>query len=179
MRITRFRRTPLMQALVPLIGPMLILACSTGEASTGTPKTAASSVAAASRTAPSQKIEWGPAPAVFPRGAQMAVMQGDPSKAELFTVRLRFPDGYRIAPHTHPTDEHVTVIEGTLLVGMGEKFERTGMLTLPAGGFVTAPAQHAHYVQAKGRTIVQVHALGPFVLTYVNPADLPKADATR
>ena len=53
--------------------------------------------------------KWGPAPAIFPAGAQMEVLQGDPGGANMFTVRLRFPEGYRIAPHTHPTDEHVNV----------------------------------------------------------------------
>ena len=121
------------------------------------------------------ELRWGPAPAVFPPGAQMAVLAGDPSKAEPFTVRLRFPDGYRIMPHTHPTDEHVTVISGTFRVGMGEHFRSEGMLTLPRGGFVTAPAGHAHYAAARGTTVVQVHATGPFSLTYVHPTDLPVA----
>ena len=131
----------------------------------------------ASRTTPETQgsVVWGPAPAVFPAGAQMAVLQGDPSKAEPFTVRLRFPDGYRIAPHTHPTDEHVTVIEGTLLVGMGEDVHQSDMVSLSAGGFVTAPAGHAHYAAARGTTIVQVNATGPFALTYVHPTDLPVA----
>lgn len=120
-------------------------------------------------------FKWGPAPAVFPAGAEMAVLEGDPSSKELFTVRLRFPSGYKIAPHTHPTDENVTVISGTLKVGMGKTFEKTGMLTLDSGGFVTAPANAAHYVEAIGKTVVQVHAMGPFAMTYVNAADTPVA----
>ena len=118
-------------------------------------------------------LQWGPAPSVFPAGAQMAVVQGDPSKAEPFTVRLRLPNGYKIAPHTHPTDENVTVIQGTFKVGMGEQFDGSRMITLPVGSFVTAPALHAHYALAQGATVVQVHAIGPFAMTYVNPADLP------
>lgn len=123
----------------------------------------------------SPELQWGPAPAIFPAGAEMAVLQGNPAGHEMFAVRLRFPSGYRIAPHTHPTDEHVTVIRGTLLVGMGENFEARSMMPLKDGGFVTAPANHAHYVEARGRTEVQVHAMGPFALTYVNPADTPAA----
>ncbi|MDB4889661.1 MAG: anti-ECFsigma factor, ChrR [Gemmatimonadetes bacterium] len=123
--------------------------------------------------------KWGPAPAVFPAGAQMAVMQGNPGKAEPFTVRLRFPSGYTIAPHWHPTDENVTVISGTLRLGMGKKFESNGMLTLNAGGFVSAPANEAHYAQAQGLTVVQVHAIGPFALTYINPADTPRIVGKR
>ncbi len=125
-------------------------------------------------------IQWGPAPAVFPAGAQMAVMSGDPSKSGgEFTVRLRLPDGYKIAPHTHPTDENVTVLQGSFAVGMGTTFDASATKTLPVGGFVTAPANMAHYAQAHGATIVQVSAIGPFALTYVNPADNPATSASR
>ena len=129
--------------------------------------------------ATSPELKWGPAPAVFPAGAQMAVLQGNPGAAEPFTVRLRFPNGYKIAPHTHPTDENITVISGTFRVGMGKTFDARTMTTLPTGGFVTAPANMAHYAVAQGLTVVQVHAIGPFVLTYVNPADMPKAGTAK
>jgi quercetin dioxygenase-like cupin family protein len=142
------------------------------------PRTAAAQ-AGAPVTSP-QSVKWGPAPAVFEPGAQMAVVQGDPSKAgEEFTVRLRFPSGYKVQPHTHPTAENVTVLAGTFLVGMGEKFDPTKLIALAPGGFVTAPAAHAHYAVARGETVVQVHAIGPFVLTYVNPADAPVAMKTQ
>jgi quercetin dioxygenase-like cupin family protein len=104
----------------------------------------------------------------------MAVIQGDPGKSEPFIVRLRFPNGYAIAPHTHPTDEHITVIAGSFKVGMGTTFDEGTMATLPTGGFVTAPALHAHYAKAQGVTTVQVNAVGPFALNYVNPNDLPR-----
>jgi mannose-6-phosphate isomerase-like protein (cupin superfamily) len=116
---------------------------------------------------------WGPAPAVFPAGAKMAVMAGDPGKAALFTVRLDLPAGYKIAPHWHPTDEFVTVIQGTFLVGMGDKLDAAKTSKMQAGDFGTVGATMHHYAIAQGRTIVQVHAMGPFVLTYVNPADDP------
>lgn len=128
---------------------------------------------------PKSGFNWGPAPAVFPTGAQLAVLAGDPSKAGEYTVRLRMPNGYRIAPHTHPTDENVTVIQGTFEVGLGERFNASGMKTLASGGFITAPANMAHYAQARGQTIVQVHGMGPFALTYVNAADDPRTRASR
>ncbi|HLB08148.1 MAG TPA: cupin domain-containing protein [Gemmatimonadaceae bacterium] len=130
---------------------------------------------AGSHASSQPELKWGPAPAVFPAGAQMAVLQGDPSGTGQFTVRLKMPSGYRIPPHTHPTDENVTVISGIFLVGMGDKFDEKNMMTLHAGGFVTAPAQGAHFAEAQGPTVVQVHAVGPFALTYVNPADAPHA----
>jgi quercetin dioxygenase-like cupin family protein len=142
------------------------------------PRSAGAQSAAAPNTPPA--LKWGAAPPVFEPGAQMAVLQGDPSKSgEEFTVRLRLPNGYRIAPHTHPTTENITVIEGTFLVGMGSTLDRTKTMAIPRGGFVSAPAQHAHYAIARGETVVQVHAIGPFALTYVNPADAPVAIRTQ
>jgi quercetin dioxygenase-like cupin family protein len=126
-----------------------------------------------------QSPAWGPAPAVFPAGARMAVMSGDPSKAAEFTVRLEMPDGYTIPSHFHPTDEHITVISGTFLVGMGDVVDATKTSTLVAGGFVTAGANMHHFAIARGKTVVQVHAIGPFALTYVNPKDNPQSSPTR
>jgi quercetin dioxygenase-like cupin family protein len=124
-------------------------------------------------TAQKDGFVWGPAPGVFAPGAKMAVLQGDPSKAAMFTIRLDLPDGYKIAPHFHPTDENVTVISGTFLVGMGDKLDASAASVLHAGAFVTAGANMHHFAIARGHTVVQVHAMGPFALTYVNPADMP------
>ena len=140
--------------------------------------TVASAQAPATSHAPPE-LKWGPAPAIFPAGAQMAVLQGDPGGTKEFTVRLRFPNGYRISPHTHPTDEHVTVISGSFQIGMGKTFDAKSLMTLNAGGFVTAPANEAHFASAQGVTVVQVHAMGPFALTYINPADTPRAAVSR
>ena len=140
----------------------------------------ASAQAPAGSSASAQpELKWGPAPAIFPAGAQMAVLQGNPGGTELFTVRLRMPSGYKIPPHTHPTDEHVTVISGTFRVGMGKTFDAAHTMSLKAGGFVTAPAHEAHFAVAVGPTIVQVHALGPFAMTYVNPADTPPVSSSK
>ena len=83
------------------------------------------------------------------------------------------PAGYKIAPHWHPTDEHVTVISGSFAVGMGEKFDQASMKTLPAGSYAVMPAEMRHFAMATTDTIVQVDGQGPFMLTYVNPADDP------
>ena len=148
-----------------------IFGCSRDGASSRTPTTPLLSLVATA--APQQDIQWGPAPPIFPKGAQMALLQGDPGSANEFTVRLRFPNGYKIPPHTHPTIENVTVLKGTFLAGMGEQFVESNMKAFGRDGFASIPANHAHYAMARGETIVQVHAIGPFQLTYVNPADDP------
>jgi quercetin dioxygenase-like cupin family protein len=123
--------------------------------------------------------QWGPAPAILPAGAKAAVLDGDPSKPGLFTMRLSVPDGYRIPPHFHPVDEHVTVISGQLQVGMGDSFDASKLSTLPAGTFGMIPAAMHHFAQAKGATVLQLHGTGPWKLIYVNPADQPKPAATQ
>jgi hypothetical protein len=120
------------------------------------------------------QIIWGPAPPNFPAGAQFVVLQGDPSKAgEIFTIRLRFPNGYVLPPHFHPTPEYVTVIRGTFLAGMGENFSRDRLVPYNQNGFATMPVSTPHYAMMRGITEVQVHAIGPFALTYVHPEDDP------
>jgi quercetin dioxygenase-like cupin family protein len=122
-------------------------------------------------------LAWGPAPAVFPAGAKMAVLQGDPSKPEWFTVRLDLPNGYRVQPHFHPTDELLTIISGTFLLGMGDTLDAAHATVMPAGGFGTVAANMHHYAIARGRTVVQVQGMGPFVLTYVRSQDDPRNGA--
>jgi quercetin dioxygenase-like cupin family protein len=119
-------------------------------------------------------IQWGPAPPALPAGATMSVLSGDPSKEGLFVLRAKFPDGYKVPPHMHPTDEHVTILKGSMLMGLGEKFDKAAMHAVATGGYFRAPANTAHYVLAKGETIIQVTAMGPFSVTYVNSTDDPR-----
>ena len=120
------------------------------------------------------KINYGPAPAFLPAGAQLAVLEGDPtaSKGD-FTVRLKMPNGYRIPPHWHPNRENATVILGNFKVGMGDTFDESKMITYGAGSFgYMDPSMH-HYVMASGEVIVQVHGMSPLQINYVNSKDDP------
>jgi quercetin dioxygenase-like cupin family protein len=166
-------RTRALTLTLSLVGLAIVsfAACSGDATGSSEPRTPLLSLLATS--GPGDDIQWGPAPPIFPKGAEMAVLQGDPGKAEEFTVRLRMPNGYKIAPHTHPTVENVTVLKGTFFAGMGEQFSEANLKAFPRDAFASIPANHAHYAMARGQTIVQVHGLGPFVLTYVNPADDP------
>ena len=125
------------------------------------------------------QLKCGPAPPSLPAGAQMAVITGDPAqKGVPFVVRAKLPDGYHVPPHWHPTEENVTVLSGTLMFGMGDKVDEGSMTTLAAGGFSRMPALMRHYVRAKGETVIQVHGIGPFAVTYVNPTDDPRKKTT-
>jgi hypothetical protein len=120
-------------------------------------------------------IKWGPGPSFLPAGAQMAILDGDPSKAgRPFTLRLKMPDGYKIPPHWHPVDENVTTLGGVLMMGVGEKFDQAATREMPLGAYAKMPKGLRHYASARGETTVQVHGVGPFEITYVNPADDPR-----
>jgi hypothetical protein len=120
-----------------------------------------------------EEIKWGAAPPVLPAGAQMAVLAGDPGKTGHVTLRLKMPAGYAVAPHWHPTDERVTVISGHLGLGMGDTLDKSKSKVLKPGGYAVAAAEMHHFVWTKSGAIVQVDLMGPFVITYVNPADDP------
>ncbi len=119
-------------------------------------------------------IAWKPAPPSIPAGAQLAVLDGDPSKPGLFTARFKFPANYKIPPHWHPADEHVTVISGTLAMGMGDTLDESKTQDLSAGGFAVMPAKMHHYAFTKSETILQIHGMGPWGINYINPADDPR-----
>jgi len=118
-------------------------------------------------------VTWGDAPPSLPPGAKMVVVSGDPSQAVPYVLRAQMPAGYRIAPHWHPTDENVTVLSGTVALGMGEKFNQSALKDVPSGGFFVAPAEMRHFFAAKTAATIQVHGVGPFAINYVNPDDDP------
>lgn len=119
-------------------------------------------------------LKWGDAPPGLPPGAKLAVLAGDPGKKGPFTVRLQTPAGYKVPPHTHPTTEHITVISGTFNIGTGDKFDEATGKELSAGGYLVMPPGMKHYAWTPVETIIQLHAMGPLVINYVNPADDPR-----
>jgi quercetin dioxygenase-like cupin family protein len=90
-----------------------------------------------------------------------------------YTVRLKLPDGYKFPPHTHPHRENVTVISGTLKIGMGDQFDDSKLTALPAGSFAYVDPSMHHYAAASGETVIQIHGLSPLAVNYINPADDP------
>ena len=123
------------------------------------------------------QAQWILAPPMLPAGAQIAVLAGDPTKATLYTIRLKFPANYAIPAHSHPTDEHVVVVSGALTFGMGDKLIQGAATnkTLSTGGFALMPADMNHfaYTTTKETTIV-LYGQGPVEFKYVNPADDPR-----
>lgn len=116
---------------------------------------------------PAGTATWGPAPAILPAGAKLAVLEGDPTKPGRYTMRLWMPANYRIPPHFHKTWEHVTVIEGTFNVGMGDKFNATGGASLKAGSFGALPPGMHHFAWTTEPAVIQLHGEGPWGLVYV------------
>ena len=130
---------------------------------------------------PADKVQWGPAPPELPAGAEIAVLEGNPSEKGAVTLRLRFPANYNIPPHWHSMDERVTVLSGTFNIGMGDRLDRHASQALEPGGFVSLPAKMNHYAWTSVPTVVQINLEGPFDIFYVNQGDNPqtKTSTTR
>src|SRR6185295_10383028 len=111
---------------------------------------------------------------MLPAGAQIAVLSGDPGKSAPFAVRLKFPANYAIPAHSHPTDENVAVVSGSLFIGMGNKLDKTAGTGLGVGGFASLPAGSIHFAYTKQETTVLLFGQGPVEFKYVNPADDPR-----
>jgi hypothetical protein len=119
-------------------------------------------------------LKWTP----IIKGCDMATVSGDPSvEGAPFVLRLKCTAGTKIPAHWHPTDENVTVLQGIFQVGMGEKYDAAKLETMAPGSFVSMPKEMRHFALCKAATIVQVNALGPFKVNWVNPADVIPPDA--
>ncbi len=119
-------------------------------------------------------IKWGDAPPTLPKGAKAAVLHGDPGQSGPFAIRLAVPAGYKVLPHFHPADENVTVISGEFYMGMGDAMDESKGHALPAGSVSIMPAGSHHFAWSKVETVIQIHAMGPWGITYVNPQDDPR-----
>ncbi len=116
-----------------------------------------------------EDIKWMDTEAPFPKGAKTAVMQGDPSKPGIFTVRMKAPANYKVPAHWHSKDENLTVLSGTLYFGEGDNMKMQGAVhAIKAGGFHHVPAKTPHYVFTKAPVLLQVTGEGPFDMNYID-----------
>jgi hypothetical protein len=122
--------------------------------------------------APDQ-MQWTAVPAL-PPGAMGVVLEGPLDQPGPFTLRLRLPAGYRIPPHWHPAVERVTVLSGTFLMGLGERFDEAALTRLQAGSLAIMPVGVRHFAMTTEPTELQLHGTGPWAITYVDPAEDPR-----
>jgi quercetin dioxygenase-like cupin family protein len=170
-----------MKRLIVAVVALCAVSCAKDELARSAPSggpdarpAAAPAGAVASGVVLPDQIRWQDGPPSLPPGAKFAVLEGDPAKEGYFAMRVRVPDGYRIPPHWHPGVERVTVISGTFNLGDGEKFDRSATRAMPAGTYSFMQPGMRHFAWAEGETVVQVATVGPWGITYVNPADDPR-----
>lgn len=125
-------------------------------------------------SAPAGLTEWQPSTSRVVPGSAAMLLVGDPGKHELFTARFRYPSGARLAPHWHTASVNVTVLEGTLMVGMGDVADTTRAQAYGPHSFVVFEGGMHHYEWFRGDVVVQVEGVGPFRTVFVNPADDPR-----
>jgi hypothetical protein len=107
-------------------------------------------------------------------GMEQVNLVGDPLKPGPYTLRLKFPKGFKIAPHTHPDAREITIVSGVYATGYGETFDSAKLKVLPIGSFYTEPANLPHFIEIEEDTVLQVSGTGPSGRKFVNPSDNSK-----
>lgn len=121
-----------------------------------------------------REMKWADAPPSLPPGAKVALMEGDPTQKGPFTMRLQLPANYRIPAHHHPTDEHVTVISGSLYMGLGDRLDTTKGRALTPGSFALMKTGIRHFAYTRKPAVIQLHGVGPWGIVYVDPKEDPR-----
>lgn len=129
---------------------------------------------------PVDELRWADAGPNLPPGTKIALLDGNPATPDqLFTYRLKMPAGARLPPHAHPADEHVTIISGELLSGLGDTWDDQAMRRMPAGSYYALPGGTHHYALVTKECVMQMHGVGPWEIHYLNPEDDPQRTAER
>ena len=131
---------------------------------------------AKAETVSAAELKWGDAPPALPKGAQVAVLHGNPFAKGIYALRLKMPDGYAISPHWHTLDEQLTILSGTFILHLGDTMDAPAH-NLEAGAYHFLPGKMHHAAQAKGEVVLELHGMGPFDIHYLNPADDPRKTA--
>ncbi len=121
-----------------------------------------------------ENIPWQAAPKSLEAGAKVAVLEGNPAEAGVFTMRIKMPDGFRISPHWHPNVERVTVLSGTFKLGSGETFDANNTQALLPGSYTAMPPKMRHYAVTEGETMIQLTSVGPWIINYIDKQDDPR-----
>ena len=108
-------------------------------------------------------------------GLFVAVLEGDPSSEGFYILRARFAPGVFSAPHFHPNDRYVTVIQGTWWTGIGPVWDKENSVPLVPGSYMKHPGGAAHYDGSLGEeVIVEIKGMGPAPLIYVDEQGNPR-----
>jgi quercetin dioxygenase-like cupin family protein len=134
--------------------------------------TSAQAQGSGAKTLTPGEIKWGENPAL-PKGTKFVVLMGDP-KQGAYIGRVQLPANMKIMPHSHTTENLVTVLSGTLLYAEGDKFDAAKLKSYPAGSFVVETPNAPHFMTAKGPVVFQVSVPGKSSFDYVDAKDDPR-----
>jgi quercetin dioxygenase-like cupin family protein len=105
-------------------------------------------------------------------GFKTAIVEGDPKKAGLYIIQVKFPPGVMSRPHFHRETRYATVIKGTWWTGEGEEFAPGKTISLKPGSYMKHPAGVYHFDGAKDEEVIlQLVGMGPSETTKKRPQE--------
>lgn len=121
-------------------------------------------------------VPWKPAPPSMPKGTMLAVLEGDPKSDGIFTMRMKIPPGFALPAHTHPRDERITVLEGSVFVGLGDVVDKTKGRKFEKGAFYVTPTPLPHFIWSDEGATLQITGSGPWE---VHPVAAPSSQPAQ
>jgi phosphosulfolactate phosphohydrolase-like enzyme/quercetin dioxygenase-like cupin family protein len=119
-------------------------------------------------------ISWKDAPRGMPSGSKAMIIQGNPKHSGLFAMRHKIPANWKVMPHTHTADEHITVLSGSCYLGIGKAYDEDAATKLLTGSFTVMKAGTAHFFFTREDCVIQIHGMGPQNIAYINFIDDPR-----
>lgn len=114
-----------------------------------------------------EDMQWKDSPTSLFPGARITPLGGDISGTGQYTLRVKFPKGYKLAPHTHFQAESLTVLSGELFLGFGKEFDPARGQLLTPGSFVFIPRNFIHYLEAREEVVFQLQGNAPLTISFI------------
>lgn len=110
-----------------------------------------------------EAMKWEATGPMYPSGSRVALLAGNPTRPVAYAVRVRVAEASIDEPHWHATDVQITVLQGVLLLGVGDAFDETKLQKYGPGSFLLIPAGLRHFMSFQPDTEYQMQGIGPLM----------------
>lgn len=113
-------------------------------------------------------LKWQACPPGLPKGCELVILEGNPKKPDLFTVRFKLAKTFFMSPHTHPKDERVTILSGNVSVAFGKEAKHADAVHFGPGDYYVNKRDAIHTVWIDQPAILQITGIGPWEVHFAD-----------